>query len=344
MSTKYVECRYETGATPGKESGVSSSFATKTIYVPAQEFSFNPNLAVLRRDDEMRGLHEPLAFVPEEFRPSWSMRFRMYPDAFAFFVKALYGAPVTTAGDGIITDLDAVAIPAGATRHTWTAPYGATGNPTTIMFRVGLSDESLFYEVRGATVQSLEIATPDTGGVMVTVSGLANFVDDFADPSLTPTFESLAIEPFLKTFAGLTWVSGSAFTETISWSLTQGKDHTRTFGGASEYPDLIEFSEGVPEISFSIDKRAIDVDDWNALIAGTRFTALSKWIHSDFITGAYPFKSFIQGPSTSAAYAGGGEVSVQNRRRTPAAFTGLLSRDSAASSVIQVVNSVAAYT
>ena len=74
MSLKYVEARYETGATPGKESGVSSAFGTKTIYFPCEEFSHDQNWAQLERDDEVRTVNEPVRFDQESAAPAWSMR------------------------------------------------------------------------------------------------------------------------------------------------------------------------------------------------------------------------------------------------------------------------------
>jgi hypothetical protein len=343
MSLKYVEARFETGTAPGKESGVSSSFAAKTIYFPCESFSFDQNPAQLERDDELRTLNEPIRFDQESFAPSWSMTLRMYPDSFAFLMKGHLGAPVTTAGDGIIVDLAAVVIPVGATRHTWTAPYATGTIPQTMMFRIADPESPMFYDIRGATITGCEVQSPDSGGITVTWTGLANYISRIADPSLTASYESLAIEPFLRSFATLSWLASSANTDSLTWSVNKNVEHTRTYGGASKWPDLVEHGDGVVQPAGQIDKRTINQTDWDALIAATRFTALATYTHSDIIASAYPYKAFLQAPATSAAYTTGGPEDVLNRKRTPASFNFRITRDTAASCVIQVVNATASY-
>lgn len=343
MSLKYVEARFETGAGPGRESGVSSSFAAKTIYFPCESFSHDQNWEQLERDDELRTVNEPVRFDQESAAPQWSMTIRMYPDSFAFMMKAHLGAPVTTAGDGIITDLASVVIPAGATRHTWTAPYAVGSVPQTIMFRIADPEGPMYYDVRGASVENVEVTSPDSGGITVTWSGKANYISRTADPVLTASYESLAIEPFLRAFASLSWLASSANTDSLSWQVQKNVTHERTYGGLSKWPDLVEHGEGVVQPSGTINKRTINTFDWDALIAATRFTVLAGYVHTDFVTGSYPYKVYLQAPSTSAAYATGGPDDIQNRKRTPASFNFRFTRDSAASCAIQVVNATASY-
>lgn len=345
MSTKYAEARFETGA-PGTELVAPGGFSTKQLYIPATSFAIDPDPTALDRGDEMRGINEPVSHVIEQCAPSFTIATRMYPDLAAFFLKALLGAPVTTAGNGVITDLSGTIIPVGATRHDWTAPYGSTGAPQTVSFRLGLPDETngaVFYNIRGATIQGIDFATPDTGGVTMSITGRANFMTTIADPSLTPAYESLTIEPFMKSNALLTYLASTAPVESLSLGVSCGKEHTRTFGGGSKFPDLIEFTDDLPAVTFEVAKRSLDVDDWNALLNATRFTFLGGWVHQDIIASAYPFKVLVQGPSSAASVMDGGEVEMLNRRRTPMSFNGRLSRETAASSVIEVVNATASY-
>jgi len=343
MAQGYVECRFETGTGPGKESGVSSSFAAKVIYFPATTFNFDTNPNPLERDDEMRTQNEPIRFDQEAFAPSWSMDIRAYPDVAAFLLKAHLGAPTTTAGDGVIADLAAAVIPVGATRHTWTAPYATGSTPQTIMFRVVVPEHSMYWDVRGASVESLEWSTPDSGGVMLRVSGKANYISSIANPALTATYESLAIAPFLRAHAALTWLASSATCETLNVGVSKQVEHVRTYGGGSKWPDITEHGEGVVQISGQFDGRTITSADWAAMIAATRFTALISYVHTSIIATAYPYKMFIQAPNTSAAYISGGPADIQNRKRTPSSWNFRFTRDSAVSATIQVVNATASY-
>ena len=339
----YCEIRRETGTAAGTETAVSSAFATKIVFAPAVQFGHDNGIAQLERDDEMRNVNEPLLRVPEMFAPSWSMELRMYPDSLAQLLAGHLGAPATTTGDGVITDLGALVIPASAYRHRWTAPYATGAAPQTLAFRLGYGD-GVWMEIRGATIESLAITTPDAGGCRVQISGRANFVGKIADPSLTPTYETLAIEPFHKSFASLAWLSGTANTETVSVTIAKPVEHSRTFGSGSKWPNLVEHGDGVPMVTGSIVKRTHDTDDFDALLGGTRFTVLIGWVHTDVITGTRPYTVYVQGPSTSAMLTSGGPEDLQNRRRTPASYDFALTRDSAASSVIECVNATASYS
>jgi hypothetical protein len=201
----------------------------------------------------------------------------------------------------------------------------------------------MFYEVRGATVEKLSIKMPNSGGGQIDVSGKANYITQIADPVLTPTYESLAIAPFMYSHAGLTWLTGSALCDTIGVDIDKNVDHQRTFGGGSKWPNLVEHGDGVVTINGDFTARRIDVDDWNAMIADTRFTALLKWIHTAFITGAYPYKAYVQAPNTSAQLVSGGPAALTNTKRTPASWNFQFTRDAASSASIQIVNLTTSY-
>lgn len=343
MSLNILEARRETTGAPGTFAGAASGFATKTCYIPAISFEVDPSVEMLMRDDEMRQQNEPLLFNVEQINPVWNLETRMYPDSLAFLLQGI-SAPVTTAGDGIITDLGGVAIPAGATRHDFSPPYSAGALPRTLAFRACYKEEGQFYELRGCTVETLEIDTPDTGGCRVKASGKLMYINPIADPSLTGTYESLAISPFLRAYATLAGgdLASAAKVEDAVFNFNSLTDPDHTYGGGSVWPDILEYGEGVPVWSGSIQRRRMSSADWNALIAATRFTLLAGYIHPNFITGAYPYKVFVSGP-TSAAYTDGKFDALTNSRRTGASYNFKLTRDAAPSSKIQVVNNVASY-
>lgn len=343
MALKYVECRRETGAAPGKESGVSSSFAAKTIYFPAISFTPDINANQLERDDETRTTNEPIRFDQEFFAPTWQMTIRMYPDPLAFLFTGHMGPPVSTAGNGAITDLGGATIPVGATRHRWDAPYAVASVPPTLMFRIADPEAGIFYDVRGASIETISAASPDSGGIMVTIRGKANYISRIADPSLTATYESLAIPPMLRAFATLSWLASSATTDSLEWTLQKNTDHDRSYGGASKWPDLAEHGEGVFQFLGTINKRTINTTDWDAVIAASRFTALIGYVSTAIIASGYPYKVFLQAPNTSAAYTTGGPEDIMNRKRTPASFNFRVTRDAAQSASIEVVNATASY-
>jgi len=342
LSMGYLECRRETTGAPGKESGAASAFAAKTIYLPIQSFDWDINPAMLRRDDELRGANEPLVFTPETFDPTWTITMRMYPDALGWFLNSQIAA-VSTAGDGIITDLGGAVIPVGATRHRFAAPYSVGSLPRTLAMRSAYTEEGVFFEHRGMGVESIQVQSQDSGGCILTIGGKATYVARIADPALTPAYESFSIQPFPKSRATLGWLGSTAPTEDVTIQLENPLDYSHTFGAASRWTDLVEYSDtGIPQVSGTIQKRRTLAADYDALIAATRFTALIGFISESIIASAYPYKFYAQG-SSSSAYSGGKIDPQTNARRTGGNFDFAFTRDSTVSSTFEVVNATASY-
>src|SRR4051812_20146972 len=109
MATAAVQGAFE--SIPGNETN-TPTLSTKLLTFPL--ISFTPQLGAnpMERNDETRGVDEPLSVVPEIFAPQWALESRAYPDTLGFLYKLILGSPVTTAGDGIITDPDGATIPA----------------------------------------------------------------------------------------------------------------------------------------------------------------------------------------------------------------------------------------
>lgn len=344
MSVKYLEARRESTGAPGTDTTPASTFATKTCFLPVQSFDVDPQATPLFRDDEVRGLNEPMQFDQESFAPTWTLTMRMYPDSLAFLLAGI-SAPVSTTGDGVITDLGTIAVPTGAFRHTWTPPFSVGSLPKSLAFRAAFAEEALFYDVRGATVETVELATADTGGCTVKASGTANSITSISDPSLTPVYEAATVGPFLKSYASLaTDLASAAKAEDITIDFTGPVVHSRTMNGQSKYPDTVEYDDGVPTWSGTISRRDMSSADYAAMIAATRFTLLCQWLHTTFITGSYPYKVFVQGSNTSAAYTGGKFDPLANQRRIPASYDFKFARGSAISTTVQICNATTNYS
>jgi len=154
----YAQVRRE--AAPGNES-VTPSYATKVLYPPATSVTAVPNPSHLMRDDEIRNIDEPLAALPEMYAPTWSLESRLYPDTVGMLLSCMLGPPVTTTGNGVITDPDTTAIPTGAFRHVWTAPFGPAGaSPQTADLRLAYRDQGVYFQVKGAATDTMAITPP----------------------------------------------------------------------------------------------------------------------------------------------------------------------------------------
>lgn len=340
----YLEAKFEAGSAPGNES-TNPTLSTKQIFFPAIEFSPELNPSHLDRSDEMRNVLEPISRLSESYAPEWSMESRAYPDLLGFVLKMMLGPPVTTAGNGVITDPDTIAIPTGAYRHVFTAPFGPSGAyPQTTQFQAAYADESFFLKAKGAAAAELNINSPEEGGVRVEANGLATFIDDIADPALSPTYESLSIPPFERGHLRLSPAgpSGTATTEDFGLTIAQDLEVVRSLAIASKYPDIVEKGEGPITVAGSIPKRHIDVDDWNALVAATGFTLTARWQSTAFITGAYAYALWYE--ANNAQYVGGGPQALANQRRIGAEFEWAATyAGTAGSSKFTLVNSVASY-
>ncbi len=342
MATGYVTARYEDS--PNNETA-TSAYSTKRIYFPALSMTPALNAAHLERDDEIRNVDEPLQVLSERYAPEWSMETRSYPDTLGFLLKLILGAPTTTAGDGIITDPDGSTIPVGAHRHVWTAPFGPSGTaPLTAYFQVAYADQSVFYDVKGAALRSLGIETPETGGGRLSASGPALFMARVSDPSLSPSYESLAIPPFQRSHLTIpTWLSGSAARyEDFSISIENPVEPYPSLGVASKYPDVMEKAEAPIMFSGSVPMRQLDADDYDALVAATGFAAKAKWESTSVIASAYVYTAWVE--FDNAQYIGGGPGALENRRRIGASFDFKATYDGAgASSTVTLVNATSSY-
>lgn len=342
MANGYAKLAFETNGV-GNES-TSPTLSTKTLYPPLLELEANPGVSHLERDDELRNIDEPLQVLPEKYDPTWSLRSRMYPDPIGFLLKWILGPPTTTAGNGVITDPDTIAIPVGAYRHVWAAPFGPSGaSPQTVDAVLSYADQLEYFRIKGAACQQLALTSPDSGGAMAQASGPACFLDDVSNPSLTPAYESLAIPPFMRRHLSIvTWLTGSATTEDWDVSIANPVEVLRTLGIASAWPDLIEKGDGPIVVSGTIRKRAIDPDDFGGLMDATRFAVKSRWTSNAIIASGYPYKMWVE--ADGAQLVGGGPQALANRRRIGAEYQWKCTSDGAgASATITLVNATTSY-
>lgn len=350
MPTSYARLAGE--SVPGNET-VVPTYSTKKTFISADEVEITKGEQFLERDDEMRGLSEPIPLAAETFSPAWRLHSRLYPDtigqvfanAFGITATGETGAThyVTTVGNGVITDPDAAVIPAGVQRHVWTFPVGPSGAfPKTHQIVAAYKDQSVYWEARGCATEEISIETPEQGGAMLTARGPAAFADTTADPALTPAYESVNVRPFMRSgLTVVTWLAGSASASDFGITISQPVDMVRTLGGASKYPDSVEKGEGLVVVSGSIDKRLIDIDDINALEAATEFATKTRWKSDSVIASGYTYGLWIE--LSAAQYSEGSHDPLANKRRHGSRFGFRAARNAAASCTITLCNATVTY-
>lgn len=345
MANGYLRHTRETTNAPGNES-VTPTPATKKTFLPITSWTLDPGTEHLDRKDELRNINVNPALMANSYAPEWGLETRAYPDVLASMLTAVFGAPTTTAGNGTITDLASVAVPSGAYRHRWTDdPAGSGATPVTSQFDAGYTEQSVYWVVRGAAVSELEIETPEDGGATISASGPATYADRQSDPSLSPTYESLAIRPFTRGNLTIpTNLSSTGTTEDFSLSIANPVEAYRSLGIASRWPDTMEYSdEGVIEVSGSIPKRVLATADIDALKNATGFPLLATWVSESIVTGSYPYKFCLS--VANAQYRSGGPGELGNRRRIGMDDLEWVSTstDGSTATTFEVVNATASY-
>lgn len=343
MSRGYVRQRFEASEI-GHELVIPTA-STKLLYAPWQNFKASYGAEFLRRDDEARNADEPVRQDADTFAPSWSGTKRMYPDSLGFDLRHLLGNPTTTAGNGVIVDPSGGVIPTGVTRHVWTAPYGPTGlNPLTAMADIAYDDEGVYFAMRGMGMDELKITNQEKGGVQVATKGPATYLQRVANPTLTPVFETLATLPFRGGDLSLpTWLAGgSRVSSDFSVTIANPIKTQRTLNVRSYFPDTVEKDDDLISLMVEFDARSLDVQDIDAFVAQTPFTALMRWQSSVNVpTTSYPYQVWIAATLQLDSY----ELDeLDNKRRHGAKVTARATRDSSASSTITVCNASTSYS
>jgi hypothetical protein len=204
----------------------------------------------------------------------------MYPDLLGFELATMLGDPVSTAGNGVITDPDAATIPVGATRHVWTAPYGRPGcsrRPRSASSATPTRASS--SRPRAAAPAPSSLDTPASGGVSLKASGPALYLARISDPSAHPDLRG---------------ADRRAVRARALHALDVAREHRRDrrrhdrhgagHGRRSHPRHRLEVPRPARArrrarviVTGSIPKRQIDADDYDALLAATGFAVKIRW-------------------------------------------------------------------
>src|SRR6185312_8073016 len=344
MPTGYARLAFETF--PGNEVN-TPTLSTKKLFPPLQSFQPTRGEAPLDRDDELRNTDEPLAIVPESYSPTWEMNVRAYPDTIAFLLALALGPPTTTAGNGVITDLSGAAVPTGAYRHRFSAPFGPSGAyPNTVQGDIGYSDQGVYLKGKGLACSDLTIDTPEQGGAAIKANGPGLFLDEQSNPSLSPAFEALSIPPFFRGNLTLpTNLAGTGQTQDFGLAINNPVEAARTVGVPSLYPDtMFKANSGGPiVVSGTIPKEIIDSQDLQALKSATGFELLASWVSTATIAAtSFPYKLLFK--AANAQYTDGTPEALQAKRRLGASYGWKSTTTSSGSSTFDVINATASYT
>lgn len=338
MANGYLRLADESA--PNGETGANAVSAT-TFDIPFLEAFIDPKPQYDNPDGEVRGYAgPPPATAVVAYQPEGSIKAVARPSYMGLLLKEACGGVTTTAGNGVITDPDSVAVPAGAYRHVFDWCTGVTPRTFQALFS---ALTGVHWKAKGNGVETLGFAFEEEV-LMLTAALRTLYADTQADPTITPSITTEL--PFFSGSMTLTWLTGSAVTQDFNFEIRNSLNFFRSFGAVSKYPDTAELGEDMPSqrLGGTISKRALDADDYAALKACTTFAAKIKLTHSQMVTGAYPHQMWVEMPACQYA-ADWSPEAIKNTRQQPAGFNWEAKYDTATSkwATITLCNATPAY-
>jgi hypothetical protein len=321
----------------------STALSTNAFYAQSQAVTWQTPSVTDDRTDELRGTFEALPQDVVGFSPTTAtLDMRLYPNFVGIPLWMALGAPVKTAGDGIITDPDGATIPAGATRWVWDSA-ALPAAVRSAQMQLGYVDAPVFFKMKGVTCDGMTFTNPETAGVSTMSASLqGTYTSRIADPALTPSYDATTIKPFVRGHHSLpTWLASTGTPVTINYGLSCPVQPLYSFGSASLSPDNWD-KVTPPVMTADLIVRQPTAADWDAFVAGTIFGTKSKWVHTQFITGSYPYKLFFECQGTySASQVDALKHQILHRQTATVQFG---KNSSTSAFKITLVNGVSAYS
>jgi len=336
----YVQWAVET--TPNGELNPSTVSST-VFYHPLTQRAWQIPLLTDDRTDELRGVTDNVQkdVVGYDTQPI-TANVRLYPNLFGLFMAATHGAGTFTAGNGVITDPGGVVMPASTNRWVWAA--GTNNGPVrSLQAQITYPDQSVFIIQKGCIFEQLAMSY--NGEVaLLSATGHSLYTAQQADPALTPAYDALTVKPFLRSMMGqpATWLASTGTHSGFTFTLTNPVNYDRTLSG-SMWPDVVDRTGVDLNLTATVDIRNLTTADIAGLRAGTGFTVKQSWVHTQFITGSYPYKLFIEG---NAMYSDLNPEPLAHKIRHGGSFTVDFGRSSGGtpSYTITLCNGISSYS
>jgi hypothetical protein len=220
----------------------------------------------------------------------------------------------TTAGaPGTVVDPDGAGLTAGSYLATFTKRTGAPAKTAQLI--AGYPEHGTFIQGNGFGVSSIGLNA--AGELTAELMGL--YARRVADPALTPAFDTNRVHPIRRGDIKLDWLSGSAYSQDFSLTITNGIERGDHLGIASYYPKVLEHLGMGPKLTGSIAKRTLDPDDYDALVSAGTFAARASWVSdSEIGTSGKNYSVFVSLPACQIT---GGDADAQaNARRFGASY------------------------
>lgn len=300
--------RYLVEAAPNGQAG-ANALSTILLYRTLQTFDMKQSPVTDDRTDEFRGTAQPLPPDVSGYLPiTGSATGRTYPNGIGMDLFMALGAPVTTAGNGVITDPDAGTIPATATRHVWDSSVQDFSLIRSCELKSSYGNSAgVFRRDRGVTCTQLDLAVGDQNAPQThTAAYSALFEDRIADPSLTPAYDAMSIIPFYRgDFSIPTFLTNTGTPIGATLSFTNPVEPDLVLN-SSKWPSgwaRPTTAGAVPRLTGTINTKSVDPDDYDAFINATVFAYKCKWLSSLSIAAtSYKYSMWVEGMASFTDY------------------------------------------
>lgn len=291
--------------------------ATEKLYLPSRAALLSAAPGHLSRADELRGIAGSVPDLIDVYTPAGSLSERAYWKDLTWLLSLAGFVGVRTAGDGIITDPDGVAIPATASRWVFTKRTGIVAQ--TAQIKTNYANEGLLLQGNGFGIPSLEL---NAAGEL-TADLLGCYVQRLVvDAATVPAVVASATPPLRRGDLTLTWLAGGGTPDDFSISIENPLEGAPGWllNPASDFPSSLEHAgDEQVRVTGSIPKRVLDPDDYDALLNASTFAAKARWkSKKSILATAYKFSLWVE--MAACQYLGGDADEITNRRRRGASF------------------------
>jgi hypothetical protein len=259
----------------------------------------------------------------------------------------MMGNVTSVAGDGTSAHVDpnGTDVPIGAYMHTFSFAFQTEAPTAQLLACTGNGEHRL---IQGAGLNKLDFAF-ENGALACDADGLALVtkpltIGDAALPTeVTPVLD-LAL-PFRQGNMTVSWLSGSALTRAFTFGFNAPVEQIWSPVHSSLFPtDLWYKNAELPFVSGKIDKAVVSPTDWNALASGTQFSAQIEIVHTQFITGAYPYAMWVAMPGCELTKNTKQAIKAERRREVSYEWESRYDHTTGLLATATVVNATPSYT
>ena len=326
MRNPYIRMRAESAPVAYPGPGTPS---TSAVWVPGNKLGVDEKY---KYEDLSQVIGDLPGYVSGA-DPGFTLPFRAFPDDVGMFMFLWGGLISSIVGDGLnIKNPDGIAIPAGAYRHIvggsatepGTPPEGVgpdfLGGDKPRTATIDWADDKVlgpWWTSYGCAVDKVKFSG-GAGGLVCDASGKLLYNKPVTvDPALTPAYPAKMI-PWNVGETSITWLTGTGTAEAFDITFEQDLElKNPPTANTSIWPSLIRRTNR-RQVTGTLTTYNIDLDDYNAFVAGTTFAVTIKLVSGVNVTGATPYQMWIKLPKCQ--YVGMKPGDLENKPSRPFTF------------------------